>query len=75
MQASGTEMINWGRTYMHTPDKYTEKNHQALYSTNQSTHKQVNQKFFKRLNFIFFFFFVCSYLSATGVRKVYTNVT
>lgn len=25
MQASGTEMINWGRTYMHTPDKYREK--------------------------------------------------
>lgn len=40
MQASGTEIINWGTTYMHTPDKYTEKkNLQAPYSTNESMHK------------------------------------
>lgn len=50
-QASGTEVINWGRTYMYTPDKYAEKNLQAPYSTNQSMYKQVSQKFFKRLNF------------------------
>lgn len=72
MQASGTEIINWGRTYMHTPDKYTEKKKSSSTIQHKREHAQAKstRSFLKG----WIFFFLHFYFLAKDIREVYINV-